>query len=313
MLLASAMQLAVKEKTGHRPNLSQLAEVLVVPKVTGLTEIDLSVENVIAKLAKSDPKHYTVSTEPAKPSGDAKKAPAKKRTSGRHSGASHIRSQKAEKRAPRDRRILPGDLKVLEEVQAWVDLQRLPLPSDFKPSKTRKGTESGTMSYLIPRRGWVENVPAVDFARMQNGSLEWKVLEPERKEVRAQADRLAGLSFQAEECRVCNKPIPKGRGPEVALVYQLLYGRFVLPWINHPLVGGQTEARFRRAELICALLEEELVNILMATGKSVSDELIKVIEKVTTEAQKKVPNVTEDEIIEKLDDVLAYIEKQEEA
>ena len=53
------------------------------------------------------------------------------------SNARKVRGRKDSRRAPTDIRVLPGDRKILQEVQDWVDAQHDKLPKDFRPSKVR--------------------------------------------------------------------------------------------------------------------------------------------------------------------------------
>jgi hypothetical protein len=229
------------------------------------------------------------------------------RGSSTKSTARRIRQRKTEARVKLDFRLLPGDRSTLESVQEWVDEHRQPLPDDFAPKKVKqKG--GGLISYEVPGRGWVDNVPAVEFAKMQNGTMPWKVPEPNRGDIREQAQKLESLSFQAKECRVCHKEIQAGRGPEMALMYQLLNGRFVLPFIGHLLENNQTEARFRRAHLICAIGEDQIAKILVASDANLGDALGEIIDDILREAQQKRPETTIDEVEASLDDILAYIE-----
>lgn len=223
-------------------------------------------------------------------------------------GAHRTRARKSQARAPKDFNILPGDYKILNEVQEWVDSCNDVLPENFKPSKVKESSRDGMIAYEIPGYGWVD-VPAVDFAKMKNGTKPWKRIEPSKEEVRRQAKKLEKLSFQAKECRVCNKEIKEGTGPEYALMYHLLSGRFVLPYIDHELKDRQTEARFRRNHLICSILENEIAKILVVEDAELEGVLDLVISRTLEQAQQKQPDLTEDDVEEKLDDVLAYIEE----
>lgn len=263
-----------------------------------------------AKKAAAKPAKSTASarlekaTEAAAEEGKTKARQSRKRT-GRA-----IQDRRRSARAPRDVRILAGDTKILEEVQAWVDEQRKPLPKGWKPKNQRRGDKQGEVAYEAPS-GWV-SIPATEFARMQKGTASWRDAEPPLAERKVQAKKLKNLSFQPQECRFCRREIKDQHSPELSQIWQLLRGYFVLPYINHPLVGNQSELRFRRMHLPCSLLEDKLANLLINGDPDLdlAKALAEAVDGVLILAQEKVAETTEDDIFEALDAALAYIEKE---
>lgn len=247
---------------------------------------------------------------------------ASRSSNGRVARAGRTRQQRSSKRVKLDFSLSLQDKQALIEIQEWVDHQRglrtWEPEAGWRPSRTHDGDEPGTISYETPV-GWVENVPASDFRRMAEGKLNWiiPVPDPHIGELRRQARRLADLSFQARECRMCHQPIDEGEGPEMAQIRQLLQGRWVLPYISHSLKDGQQELRFRRLHLLHAVWEEAYARILVkSTIESYSDrDLAKMLTEagpvVLGVAQRRRPHTTETEIYMALDEVLAAWEREE--
>ncbi len=238
-----------------------------------------------------------------------------------HRGTAQAGRRRQQRNADRVQLVFPlepEDRQTLEEIQAWVDEQRAKceyeLPDNWRPERKKKGDEAGTISYLTPI-GWVDNIPVMDFRRMEQGLLAWALPEPNPPvgQIRAMARKLEQLRFQDSDCRMCGKPIEPGKGPEFAQIHHLLKGRFVLPYIRHSLAEGQTELRFRRLHLLHALWEETVVDVQLrldeATDEQIVKELTTAIPRVHELANRRRPGTTEDEVINALDEVLAYWEE----
>ncbi len=236
--------------------------------------------------------------------------------------AAKARTDRRSHRVTLDFSLARDDKAMLQLIQGWVDGKRakveFKLEPGWKPEHATKGSEPGTICYALPNGVKVDNVPAADFMEMKNGKIPWRIPTPNPRvgELRKWATELANLSFQAQDCRLCGRSIKTVDGPEMAQIKQLLAGKFVLPYINHPLVGDQRELRFRRLHLLCSVWEEQLVDIQLkldeATNEEIANELVAVAPKVLEQARRRNPKVTEDEIFETLDIVLVRWEKTEE-
>lgn len=225
-----------------------------------------------------------------------------------HRKGASIRERRDAKRAPREGlRILPGDLVILQEVQNEVDRMRKPLPKSFTPKVTKKAA-NGEVAYMSPT-GMV-TVPALDFAKMHNGTMPWKQADPSPAEVRKLAKKLQKLSFLPKECRFCHREIASEYAPEYAQVWQCIKGRFALPYINYQLEPHQSELRFRHMHLQCSLWENHLADLLIASPKDLVGTLTTLRQEVFEEAVVKRPNITMDEIDEALDAALVYMDKE---
>ena len=216
--------------------------------------------------------------------------------------------------------LSPEDRATLVEVQSWVDEWRQKfigyvIPKDWRPEKKKTGDEPGTISYLTPS-GWVSNIPADDYRRMMNGDLEWAMPNPKppMADIRKMAKKLESLDFQADDCRLCGEPLEEGTGPELAQIHQLLDGRFVLPFIKHSLEPHQKEMRFRRMHLLCSVWEERLAQVMISLDEATTDDVVtalnEAIPMVAAEARKRRPTITERDVYECLDMVLATWEKE---
>ncbi|OYV42350.1 MAG: hypothetical protein B7X10_06700 [Burkholderiales bacterium 21-58-4] len=212
----------------------------------------------------------------------------------------------------------PEDRETLMEVQEWIDKQReahkwTPL-AGWKPEDQKPGKQDGTITYRTPI-GWVDDIPVADFRRMKTGKLGWAlpIPRPSAKKMREMADKLANLHFQDSVCRLCNQPLKDEDGPEMAQIHKLLEGRFVLPYINHPLAPGQKELRFRRLHLLHSVWEERLVTIELERDDLSDEELVEALltaaPEVLADARKRQPRTTEEDVMKSLDEVLAYWEE----
>jgi hypothetical protein len=314
------MQSAIREKTGHKPNLSKMAEVLYEDKVKGDSVISLAVDDMIAALAVQDPKFVIKASEPAEPQGNASADPApkvesKKKSTGRSRGQ-QIRSRRDANRAPKPTfSVLPGDYVILKEIQDWVDEQRKPLPANFTPEHLRK-PEKGVVEYWCPNGNW-KRLPAVEFAKLQQeGKL--PNAEPSEAEIRKMADELRKLSFlspkkgEKRKCEVCHLELRKEHSPERAQIHMLLKGYMVLPWIDHSLRPNQMELRFQSSHLACSLWEDQIADIMLDTSASLEEVIVSKVAEVWSEAKRKQPKITEDEILLSLQNVLKYITGEKE-
>ena len=227
----------------------------------------------------------------------------------RRSQGRKIRRRRDDHRAPLPPQgILPGDKVILQEVQDRIDdLRRT--PEAFRPTETKSAR--GEVSYRGPGVPWT-TVPALDFAQMQAGTKPWKSPEPQPTDIRQLARRLKELSFLKNElCRFCHREIKVEHAPEYAQVWQCIRGRFVMPYIGHPLEPGQSELRFRHMHLACSLWEDRLADLLVSDDPNWQQRLMELRAEVLHESQKKSPDITLDEVDDALDSALAFAENQE--
>ena len=310
------------EAMGHKVTYSELGIALgLTGRVTGSTDIVGGNRHIAGKLAA----FRAASIEVVKPSAETPATPKavaspRKRSSSAAKGK-RVLDARNSRRVKLDFSLSPLDRDSLLKVQTEISELRKKVawtpPANWDPA-VKVGTLPGTNKYMTPK-GLVDNVPAGDIRQMRSGMISWKFPEvrvPYRTREKW-AKQLEGLYFQAESCRLCGKPIEPSHGPEMAQVFGLLSGRYILPYIDWPFENGtQQELRFRRLHHLHSLWEDQLAVINTKMDKATDEELFSALkaeaQNILERAERNRPGqYSYDNILEALDEVLELWEQEE--
>lgn len=164
----------------------------------------------------------------------------------------------------------------------------------------------------------IDDYSLADCTAIQREDVESPpVKPPEWKLIRECADKIESLEFPAKTCEVCGKDLGPLRSE--SMVYKLLSGKYVVPYIGVKKSAEQQWLQFPTAHLLCRLAGKRISKLVESTQdldfataeKQIDEEVMGAMDDILKEAQAKVPTLSEVDVKSSIVDILNNLYPEE--